>query len=81
MGAAPLPFPDLDLVMVTHRRRASELELAWLQLLLKRCMAVSLEPEVEPPARPAASKTGRARRVGGRAPKGRTPSPSARGRQ
>jgi DNA-binding transcriptional LysR family regulator len=43
MGPSPLPFPDLDLVMVTLRRRADEPELTWLQDLLKSCIAASLE--------------------------------------
>ena len=43
MGPSPLPFPDLDLVMVTLRRRADEPELTWLQDLIKSCIAASLE--------------------------------------
>ncbi|MDR3507445.1 MAG: LysR family transcriptional regulator [Caulobacteraceae bacterium] len=41
IGPCPLPFPDLELVMVWSRGRTEEPELLWLRDLLKRC--------VEPP--------------------------------
>lgn len=39
IGKAPLPVPDLHLVMVMLNRRKDEAELAWLRDLLRRCVA------------------------------------------
>ena len=42
MVPAPIPVPDLELVMIWNRRRESDPELTWLRDLIRRCAVVAI---------------------------------------
>lgn len=42
IATCPLPIPDLELVMLWHRRRDAEPEIAWLKHIVKRAVLTSL---------------------------------------
>ncbi|MEW5919122.1 MAG: LysR substrate-binding domain-containing protein [Gemmatimonadota bacterium] len=55
----PLPFPDLELVMVWSKRRKHEPEMQWLRNTLRQCVAPLLEESARrPPVAPASGDAG-----------------------